>query len=247
LEFPGFEKPDTPFHDKRVRQAVSLALDRQALSDAEVAGLGPPYGNWMAEHVSGALKVPVPKQDVEKAKQLLAEAGYPNGLDGEQINAIVNTFDSLAERVLTQLRPIGIQLRLNAMDQVAYNAALLKNQAPDRLRGIAVSSVTGGPGNAASRIESLALCKGSRSPKCLPEVDAKFARYQASVDPNERDRLITEIQQYLLDEQIFVPLIQSVFFGVQGPRIANESKEIWGAIPFYASGVGPFEDIRIKE
>jgi peptide/nickel transport system substrate-binding protein len=41
LEFPGFQDPKNPFHDKRVRQAVSLAIDREAINDAESGGDGP--------------------------------------------------------------------------------------------------------------------------------------------------------------------------------------------------------------
>ncbi len=40
LEFPGFQNPKNPFHDKRVRQAVSLAVDRQAINEAELGGFG---------------------------------------------------------------------------------------------------------------------------------------------------------------------------------------------------------------
>lgn len=47
LEFPGFQNPKNPFHDKRVRQAVSLAIDREAINQAESGGMGLVDGNWI--------------------------------------------------------------------------------------------------------------------------------------------------------------------------------------------------------
>src|SRR5881397_1643254 len=45
IEFAGFQDPKNPFHDKRVREAVSLAVDRRAMNQAETGGLGKPTGN----------------------------------------------------------------------------------------------------------------------------------------------------------------------------------------------------------
>src|ERR1051325_4223388 len=58
LEFPGFQDPNNPFHDKRVRQAISLAIDREAMNDAECAGLGRVDGNWINDDVEYALDWP---------------------------------------------------------------------------------------------------------------------------------------------------------------------------------------------
>jgi peptide/nickel transport system substrate-binding protein len=87
LMFPGYAEPNSPFHDKRVRQAVSLALNRRFLSHQETEGIGPPTGNWIGPEYSSALRspedLPVPEYDPAQARQLLAAAGYPNGLDLE--------------------------------------------------------------------------------------------------------------------------------------------------------------------
>src|SRR5499433_404651 len=79
LEFPGFQDAKNPFHDKRVREAVSLAVDRQAVNDAELAGLGKISGNWINNDVLYGMEWPPFERDVERARQLLREAGYPNG------------------------------------------------------------------------------------------------------------------------------------------------------------------------
>jgi ABC-type transport system substrate-binding protein len=79
LEFPGFQDPRNPFHDKRLREAISLAIDRDTMNQAESAGFGVVDGNWINGDVQYALNWPKWEYNVSKAKKLMAEAGYPNG------------------------------------------------------------------------------------------------------------------------------------------------------------------------
>jgi ABC-type transport system substrate-binding protein len=58
LMFPDMDDPKSPFHDVRVRKAVSLALDRQYLADQETAGLGVPWGNFIPPEWPGAVQRP---------------------------------------------------------------------------------------------------------------------------------------------------------------------------------------------
>src|SRR5499426_862360 len=81
LEFPGFQDPKSPFRDKRVREAVSLAIDRRAMNQAESGGLGKLTGNWINNDVQYAIEWPEFERNVERAKQLMREAGFPNGFD----------------------------------------------------------------------------------------------------------------------------------------------------------------------
>src|SRR5213594_2305988 len=116
LEFPGFQDPKNPFRDKRVREAVSLAIDRRAINQAESGGLGKPTGNWINNDVQYAIEWPELARNVERAKQLLREAGYPNGFDVDWVTPLP-TFYSRAERVIAQLREIGIRARLQSMER----------------------------------------------------------------------------------------------------------------------------------
>ena len=241
LEFPGFEKPDNPFHDKRVREAVSLALDQKAISDAETNGLFfLPVGNWIATDWPGAIKGPEPKHDPVRAQQLLAEAGFPNGFEVPELTPLP-PFEPVGERVIGQLREIGIRTKLNSMERGVFFQKL--TEGPDAFKGI-VLNTSGAPGDAASRIRAFAICKGSASRICVPEIDEKFAQYEKSTDRIERERLLTEVQQSMIENHIFPPVYRRVAFTGVGPRVANKPDEVVGAIRQFVT-VGPYEDILL--
>ena len=119
LEFPGFQNPSNPFHDKRVRQAISLAVDRDAINDAECGGMGVVDGNWINNDVEYGLEWPKWPRDLAKAKQLMAEAGFPNGFNVDWVTPTPNYY-SRGERIVSQLQAIGIRSRLQVMERGVY-------------------------------------------------------------------------------------------------------------------------------
>src|SRR5919204_1062300 len=82
LELTEQWDPKSPWHDRRVRLAASHAIDRQSLNQAETLGLSRPVGSIVPRDFEFALPFDPHPYDPKRAKQLLAEAGYPNGFDG---------------------------------------------------------------------------------------------------------------------------------------------------------------------
>jgi peptide/nickel transport system substrate-binding protein len=243
LEVMAFDRPDSPLKDVRVRQAVSLAIDRQAINDAELGGMSPIEGNWISAEWPGALQRPVPPTDVAQAKQLLAAAGVPDGFEVSTITPLPPNF-SWAERVASQLRAVNVRTQVNTMERGAFYDKLAPG--PDRLKGFVIQ-FSGAPGDAAARIRENATCKGAFSGLCIPEVDDRMKQYDASTDPKERERLISEVQAYLLDQYLMIPLPRNVFTIAAGPRLATPKiEEIIGAIPQY-NWIGPWEDLQVKD
>lgn len=104
-----------PFDDVRVRQAVFYALDRQVLLDVANNGLGLPLnGGYLPPDRMGGLTEPVyGAPDIEKAKALLAEAGYPDGFDAELTVIGSSAFQvRQAEVEQQQLAEIGINVTI---------------------------------------------------------------------------------------------------------------------------------------
>src|SRR5581483_10267266 len=83
LYFADQWDPKSPWHDVRVRRAASLAIDREGSNTALMLGHAPVTGNPIVPaHYDFFWQPPPPVYDPQRAKALLREAGFPNGLDG---------------------------------------------------------------------------------------------------------------------------------------------------------------------
>ena len=244
LEFVGYEDPDSPFHDKRVRQAVNLALDREIINEAEAQGAGGTQGQWIWDDLPGALRVDTPYEfNLERARELMAEAGYPDGFDAGMITPLLSQLP-LTERVVTMLAEIGITLQVNQMDRGEFLAEIGAGK-EGTLTGV-IKNISGGGGDAFSRIRNFATCEGTASRICDPVIDEQVEAYLASVDMEERQAISNEIQQYMMDELHFVYVYDLGINNAQGPRVLNDPVDIFSSIPQYPY-VGPWEDLMVRD
>ncbi|HMB35667.1 MAG TPA: ABC transporter substrate-binding protein, partial [Methylomirabilota bacterium] len=115
-------QPVKPFDDKRVRQAMRYAIDSNAVLQIAHRGLGQPGEH---HHVSPVhpeyAKLPAQPRDVAKAKKLLAEAGYPNGIDVEIACKPYPAWELLAvQTMVEQWKEAGIRVKINVMPSTQY-------------------------------------------------------------------------------------------------------------------------------
>jgi peptide/nickel transport system substrate-binding protein len=241
IELPGFEDPKNPFHDQRVRQAVSLALDRRALSEAETAGLAPPLGNWIPHDWPGALEWPELEHNPQQAKQLLAAAGYPNGFEVDWFVPFPPYF-SLGERIIGQLLEVGIRAKMQTMERGTFFKLLRGGrQAFPGTQMVLIVSAT--PGDWAGRYRAYFQCDGFSSLTCLPELDTTFKQYEESTQPAERKRLADDIQRNIMEHYYVIPVYRLAFINAIGPRVAAEKWQDVFPTTIYAY---PWEDLRLK-
>ena len=244
LQFPGFQNPANPFHDKRVRQAVSLAINRDAINDAECGGLGVVDGNWINDDVEHALEWPKWEHDIPKARKLMAEAGYANGLTVDWVTPVPNYY-SRGERIVSQLQAIGIRSRLQVMERGVF---LKKLQGGLReWPGVQIIlNATRIGGTWSNWYDTLFRCGGHLAQDffCVKDLDDQYTKYQASYDKAERKLLAEQIQRGILENYYFVPVFRHAFVNAIGPRVAAQKWQ--DVFPTITSGFAyPWEDIKL--
>ncbi|HET9490628.1 MAG TPA: ABC transporter substrate-binding protein [Methylomirabilota bacterium] len=251
LKFPGYTEKDSPFHDKRVRQAVSLAINRPFLAKQESQGIGVPMGNWFTPENPEALKgdgtdLPVPEHNPAKAKQLLAQAGFPNGFDFDWYVPFVPYFD-MGERILTDLRGVGIRGKLMSLEGPAFRSMILRGRKGYSGNRTIVQNIDPRPG-VRSGIGVFALCTSSASFICDERIDAAWAKYDASINPEERNQLLKTMQRIIIEEYYVVPIYLNPFVSAVGPKVLPEGKGIhryWDTL--HAPYPWPWEVWAVKE
>jgi peptide/nickel transport system substrate-binding protein len=230
LVFPGYNEPDSPFHDKRVRQAVSLAINREFLVRQETQGVGKVWGNWVSPENRDALRgdgkdLPLPEYSIAKAKQALAQTKFPNGFEFEWFVPFVPYFD-MGERILTDLRAVGIRGKLQSLEGPAFRAKM--NQGRKGFPGskTIVQNIDPRPGGAKATIGVYAVCGSPASVVCEPQIEELWAKHEASKNPDERERLVKAIQKILVEEYYLVPIYWNPFVHAIGPKVLPEGKGI---------------------
>jgi len=235
IEFPEQWDPKSPWADKRVRLAVNHALDRKAINEVACLGYCPPAGVIVPRVMEFALQAtPVP-YDPQKAKQLLAEAGYPRGLDAGEF-VPTPPFVTVGEAALNYLNAVGIRAKMRTMERATF----LTSWREKKLRGLFLAAV-GNSGNAASRVEAFMYSKGTFAYGGYPDLDDLFQQQARERNVARREALLHQIQQLTIDRVMFAPIMDYRTLRGVGPRLAEHALDTQHLVPFSA-----YEEIRLK-
>ena len=169
-----------------MRDAVNYALNRAAINQVACLGFCPPAGVIVPRVMDYALQTePVP-YDPKKAKQLLAEAGYPKGFDAGEFAAIPG-FPTVADAVVNDLNAVGIRVRLRQMERATFYANWQQKKLP------AIYMVaSGSSGNAATRVESFIYSKGEYASGGYPDIDELYLQQATERDPKKREEMLRQ-------------------------------------------------------
>jgi peptide/nickel transport system substrate-binding protein len=205
-------KGRNPFKDKRVREALNLAIDREAIKRTTMRGLSIPAGIMVAPGVNGNtpdIDIAL-KPDAEKARKLLAEAGYPNGFEF-QLNCPNNRYvndEEVCQAVVAMWARVGIKVRRAAEGMSTFIAKVQNFDSSAYLLGWGVATY-----DAQYAIQSLVRTRTSGADGNFNFVKLSNARVdqltdamKSETDVAKRNAMIREALLLTRDEYLFVPL-----------------------------------------
>jgi peptide/nickel transport system substrate-binding protein len=210
-----------PFDDPRVRQAVALSIDRKGIVDGLFQGKSDLGNDSPFAPIFPQTNTTVPQraQDVDKAKQLLADAGLPNGFSTELVALQTQEVPEYAQIVVDAAKAIGVNIKLRVEDGNTYygEAVYGKSHWLDSVMSLVDYGHRGVP-NVFLSAPLLSDGTWNAAHYKNPDYDKMVKDYIAAVDLQSQQKLAGGIQQKLLDD---TPIIFAYFYNFLTPTLAG--------------------------
>jgi len=216
---------DGPIQDVRVRQALNYAVDKKAIIEGVLDGYGAQIATISTPEYDGFdASIEPYEYNPEKAKQLLDEAGYPDGfeVDLSVTSGYLNGQD-VAQAVAAQLGEVGVKCTVKEIDSAAQREQISAGTvAPIYMNGI------GGPYSNIDLVSKLSFCTGERySTYSNPEFDELRIKAAATVNQEEADKLLSQLQMLAKEEAPAIFMYQQYgLYAYNSNKVINWSPRV---------------------
>jgi peptide/nickel transport system substrate-binding protein len=225
-----FNLTKAPFDDIRVRQAICYGIDRDEITGAiapiskRTYGLNPPSfpGGFTAESIPADVAY---NYDPEKAKALLAEAGFPDGLTFRNDTSQREDFSAIMLMIQDQLRRINVNMELNIKDHTAFHAdqnigTNIISQQSSAMPPVPTQVIlTYLPAEAEVKSDGNGGSNMSHYGVTIPGIDDLLAQALAEPDLDKRIAIVQQIEVQALKDAVILPVSNNGFMIVRSPKV----------------------------
>lgn len=222
-----------PTQDLRVRQAIDLAIDDKTIVDQILKGAGTPMLTRIPSGITGCNEDLVGQYnyDPEKAKELLAEAGYPDGFE-MKIQAPTGRYlmdTEISQAIVAMLSQVGITVDLQLMESSAYSNVFTAHDADD---GFMTCFGLGFFDASYGMIGYFGGNTEGESNYDNPDYEAKFAIAESNMNLEERAEQFAELQQIIADDVPYAIICQiDNSYGVRdGITMTPRLDDVWNLL-----------------
>lgn len=236
IYYYAFNEGVKPLDNVKVRKAISMAIDRKTILDQMYNGEGQVVNTIVPQGIIGYNKSAAEiKYDVAAAKQLLADAGYPNGFDLEITQSNSSTESLQCNQVIqSMLAQIGIKVKITQLDDATF-LAKRKDGGVAMYRGT-WSADYNDPDNFLYTFFSKKNGKVRSTNYTNQTVMNQLEQARTMVDQDARIKLYQQAEQTILqDDSMFLPLFQLNHVFVVADRVSNfhVSWNGWSSMSYY--------------
>jgi peptide/nickel transport system substrate-binding protein len=210
---------EMPLYKKEVRQALNLGINKEEILQTIFKGLGkvPPHP-YISAQSFGYLDIPPHPYDPEKAKQLLTNAGYPDGIDIDiysYTRSGVPEAPRMLEAIAGYWSKIGVRAKLIATDYASVRDKLWKTH---KIPGQITYMSTGGLFKVAS-LKVMWHTNGFLSSLADPELDRLIENVEGQLILEEAEKAFRKVLQYMYDYHLSGPIVE-----IYTTLVVDESK-----------------------
>jgi peptide/nickel transport system substrate-binding protein len=220
-----------PLKDLRVRHALSLAINRAGITERVMQGTAVPTGQWLPPGTFGyAPDVPVPPYDPARAKALLTEAGFPQGLK-LTLHAPNDRYPNdaaTAQAVAQMWQRIGVQTTVETLPWASYSVRTNRQEFSIGLLGWGSNTAEAGYTlvNVIGTYDTVAGRGSSNTGRYAnPAIDAATDKAMATLDNALRERMLAAQVKVAMDDLPFIPLHQLVNYWASRKGISYDARQ----------------------